>query len=124
MNIHLIWLIDEYAIIFRKEEVFNPPIAPIIEDKIILTIKIFLSIKFLKNIIGAIFCHVIKIKFSIHLKLLMTSGNQLWNGAAPNFNINPIIIKQFVIPDNWIYIILFIKIENKIIIVPILCTRK
>lgn len=36
--IHLKWLIDEYAINFRNEVWFNPPIAPNILDKIIVKI--------------------------------------------------------------------------------------
>lgn len=37
--IHLIWLIEEKAIIFRKEIWFNPPIAPIKADIIMKIIS-------------------------------------------------------------------------------------
>lgn len=35
---------------------------------------------------GAIFCHVIKIKLFIHLNPSEILGNQKWKGAAPIFN--------------------------------------
>lgn len=34
-NIHLIWVIEEYAIIFRRDVWFNPPRDPIITDIIV-----------------------------------------------------------------------------------------
>lgn len=40
------------------------------------------------NIIGAIFCHVIKIKAFIHINPSITLGNQKWKGAAPLFSNN------------------------------------
>lgn len=38
---------------------------------------------YMTRIIGAIFCHVNKIKQFIQFKPSITSGNQKWNGAAP-----------------------------------------
>lgn len=39
-----------------------------------------------RRIIGAIFCHVDKIKQFIHDNDAITDGNHKWHGAAPNFN--------------------------------------
>lgn len=42
-------------------------------------------ILYIKIIIGAIFCHVSKIRQFIHDRPSITSGNQKWKGAAPIF---------------------------------------
>lgn len=40
------------------------------------------------KIMGAIFCHVIKIMLLIQFRPSITIGNQKWNGAIPIFIIN------------------------------------
>ena len=42
---------------------------------------------------GANFCHVERISALLHGRLLITEGNQLWNGDAPSF-INIAVIKR------------------------------
>lgn len=54
--------------------------------------------------IGAIFCHVIKIKLLIQLKPSITFGNQKWKGATPLF-----IIKA----EAKIIFIIFFLFSNK-----------
>jgi len=56
-------------------------------------------------IIGASFCHVIKIILFIQSKFSITFGNQKCNGAAPNFIINDniiIIVEQLILIKNCI----------------------
>lgn len=63
--------------IFRIDEVLIPPTAPIMADNTTL-IKMILVLNILLNTYkGATFCHVDKIKISIHLKLVIISGNHL-----------------------------------------------
>jgi hypothetical protein len=54
------------------------------------------------NIIGAIFCHVIKSAAVGQGSLFIIEGNQKWNGAAPNFTKSPtnvsIIIEGLIMP--------------------------
>jgi len=58
------------------------PIAPIIQEKIIINlIKLFLT-KIIKSI-GAIFCQVRMKRVWIHLDVWITWGSQKWRGAAP-----------------------------------------
>ncbi len=40
------------------------------------------------NIKGAIFCQIIKINEFFQFSPSIIFGNQKWNGAIPNFNIN------------------------------------
>lgn len=96
LNIHLIWLIDEYAINFRIEVWFRPPIAPKIADKIILKYKILLIILYEIIIIGAIFCHDIKSNELFQFNPSITIGSQKWNGEAPIFNKSDIKINLFI----------------------------
>lgn len=56
-----------------------------------------------RRIIGAIFCHVIKIKLFTQFNPSITLGNQKWNGAIPLF-----IIRE---EANKIFIIFFLKIK-------------
>ncbi len=99
-----------------------------------LTNKKFTSIRYAKIIIGANFCQVIRINPLIHIMFSITFGNQKWKGAAPIFNIrvNTInligillimselrVIKYIVLNR-----IIFIIIENKIIVEAKACTRK
>jgi len=68
-------------------------------------------------IIGANFCHVIRIMPLTHLIFSITLGNQKWNGAAPSFNINVNIINLIGILklNNVVFmlnIILFIIIKR------------
>lgn len=88
-----IWLMDEKARSFRKEVWFNPPMAPIKVDKIIkIKRKLVILVIYEIIIMGANFCHVIKIILLFHEIVSITLGNQKWKGAAPNFNIKVIII--------------------------------
>lgn len=85
---------DENAIILRREVWFNPPIAPTSADiivDIIINVFIFL-IDMAINIIGAIFCQVIRINLFTHVNPSITLGNQKWKGAAPVFIIRADII--------------------------------
>ena len=59
---------------------------------IIETRKSSFRLIFIINIIGAIFCQVSRIKELFQFKPSITSGNQKWNGAAPNFVINAVVI--------------------------------
>jgi len=62
-NIHPIWLIDEKESNFRMDVWFNPPTAPTKADsKINIIYRLLKLIKYEIIIIGANFCHVIKIK--------------------------------------------------------------
>lgn len=85
VNIHLIWLIDEYAKIFFIFVWFIPIIPLIILLMITINIRklILLKFEYLINVIGAIFCHVSIIKELVHDNPWIISGNQKWNGAAP-----------------------------------------
>ena len=95
--IQAMWLIDEKAMIFRNLIWLNPINVLIInENKIIIIKKFEFNLLFIIKIIGAIFCHVNKIKEFIQFKPSITSGNQKWKGAAPNLVSNAefiIIIK-------------------------------
>lgn len=84
-NIHLKWLIDEYAINFRKDNWFNPPIEPTNEHITILKVNSDDWEMYEIRVIGANFCQVIKINLFNHLKPSITLGNQKWKGAAPLF---------------------------------------
>jgi len=87
------WEIDEYAIIFFRELILNPPRAPIRQDERI-------RIKITKNlgaenrrISGATFCQVRRIKLWNQLINSITWGNQKWVGAIPAFTPKDIEIK-------------------------------
>lgn len=124
---HLIWLIDEYAIIFCIDVWFSPKIAPKIADKIMIVIVIFLfSILWDIMYMGAIFCHVINIIHEFHLNFDINSGNHIWNGGIPIFIIIVIIITILIIVLFFIFkkINVFIKINNMKIIDAILCIKK
>lgn len=83
---HPIWVIEEYAISFCKDNWLKEPNDPTIIDEIIAIVRrVFLS-KLNKRVSGAIFCHVIKIKQFSQVNPSMILGNQKWKGAAPNFN--------------------------------------
>lgn len=84
-------------------------------------------IQYDKTNIGAIFCHVIRIKQLIHLDAPITSGNQKWNGAAPilNNNLDQIITDGAVCLSHLIiYFIWINKIENNNIVDAIAWTIK
>lgn len=99
-NIQAILLIEENVKILRKLVWLNDIIALINKQKkITIIIKLFQVLLFIININGAIFCQVNKIKQFTHDKPSITSGNQKWNGAAPNFIKNAefiIKIKEFM----------------------------
>jgi len=89
VSIHLIWLIDEKESNFRMAVWFKPPIPPIKADiRINIMNRLLKLTKYEMIIIGANFCHVIKIKQFIQEMFSITLGNQKWKGAAPNFSIN------------------------------------
>jgi hypothetical protein len=72
--------------IFRIEVWFNPPVDPTIVDiKIILNVKVLISVRYDININGAAFCTVISSAQFFHLNPSITSGNHQWSGAAPLF---------------------------------------
>lgn len=83
----------------------------------------------MSSTIGAIFCHVNKIKQFIHLNPSITSGNQKWNGAAPIFVSNAelrIIIEncensRLLIEFD---LVIIIMIENRRIVDAIACVMK
>lgn len=86
-------MIEDNAIIFRNLIWLNAVIVLTIKHvKIITTINILFAVILIISIIGAIFCHVSKINEFIHVNPSITSGNQKWNGAAPSFVINAVII--------------------------------
>lgn len=75
---------DEYLIIFRSLVWLKFIIVLIINEKIMIIIKNLKVKLFIIKIIGAIFCHVVKIKQFAHERPSITSGNQKWKGAAPS----------------------------------------
>lgn len=88
------WLIEEYLNTLRKEVWFNPPIAPIVTDIIIVINIIFLLYSILLMILkGAIFCQVISIREGFHVILAIISGTHIWKGAAPVLTNNLMFIK-------------------------------
>lgn len=119
------WLIDEYAKIFRIL-IWLIPWIPLIKEEIIIVevIKIF-NLRFLiKRIIGAIFCQVSIIRHINQFRPSIISGNQKWKGAAPIFIKNPefIIIFKYVLKYWGIYsnifklIIIAIRINEEAIV--------
>lgn len=84
-NIQAMWLIDENVMIFRSLTWLNPIIVLTIRQEIIIIVmKSKLILLFIRSIIGAIFCHVRRIRQFIQFNPSITSGNQKWNGAAPS----------------------------------------
>lgn len=86
LSIHAIWLIDEYAKIFRKLDWLIPiiPLTNILKI-IIVKKKYWKFILYIIKTMGVIFCHVNRIKQFNQFKPSITSGNQKWNGAIPIF---------------------------------------
>jgi len=79
------WEIEEYATIFFKDLMLNPPRHPKIQEERI-------KIRTVKNLgeenrrtRGAIFCQVKRIALWNQLINSMTWGNQKWVGAIPAF---------------------------------------
>ena len=65
----------------------TPPIDPTIVDiRIIIIVKLLISIKYDININGVAFCTVISTAQFSHLNPSITPGNRQWKGAAPLFN--------------------------------------
>jgi len=113
LAIHPMWVIEEYAIIERIWDWFIPIIPPIIAfiiDAINMNCLVELFNVNAKIIKGAIFCQEARIKHDIHEILVITDGNQKWNGAIPSFSIKAeisnIIIKVEFINENHIDILL------------------
>lgn len=83
----------------------------------IINIEIFIVYE--RRIIGAIFCHVIRIKLLFQFIPSIISGNQKWNGAAPIFNRRVELIKIenkiFIFKDSVVklFLIIMIIIKNK-----------
>lgn len=67
----------------------------IIEIIIIEKIKISGFKLYIIKIIGAIFCHVSKIRLLNQFNPSITSGNQKWKGAAPIFVNNAELVIRF-----------------------------
>lgn len=79
-------MIEEYARIFRNLFWFNPKILLIKEERIIEKTNIKeIERVIIKTTIGAIFCQVNKRRHLVQSIPSITSGNQKWNGAIPNF---------------------------------------
>lgn len=78
------WLIDEYARIFRSLVWFSPIIPlTIILAIIIIIIVIIELLEYINKTMGASFCHVNKINVLSQFNPSIISGNQKWKGAAP-----------------------------------------
>ena len=75
--------IDEYAINFFKFNWLIPLILPTIRVIVKGRISIFKSINLLIKTIGGILINVDKIKHSIHPKLDIIMGFQVWKGGIP-----------------------------------------
>ena len=58
----------------------------IVDIRIILNVKILISIRYDTNINGTAFCTVINSEQFSHLTPSITPGNHQWRGAAPLFN--------------------------------------
>jgi len=105
LSIHLMCVIDEYAMIFFIDDCVSPIIPPIIafiDTTVGIINGAFIIGKIMYKRInnGAIFCHVDKIKQFIHLACSIVAGNQKKHGAAPLFRrIEIIIIKVGIIID-------------------------
>jgi hypothetical protein len=57
-----------------------------VDIRIILNVKVLISIKYDINIKGAAFCTVISSPQFSHLNPSITPGNHQWKGAAPLFS--------------------------------------
>lgn len=100
--------------IFRSLVWFTPIIPLIsIDDMIDIEISVIDFGKYIKTIIGAIFCQVNITKEFIQDRPSITSGNQKWNGAAPIL----VNIAESIISDKPILISVFLVI---IIMIPIM----
>lgn len=109
INIHVEFVIDEYAIIFFVEDWFNPEIDPIIRDKII---GVYINLSFiicLHIIIGGIFIIDVKVKQFIQVILFIIDGTHICIGDKPIFNI--ILIINIVLWLILVWLIELIKIE-------------
>lgn len=93
------WAIDEYAKIFRVWVWLRPPQAPRkIERIAIVVVSWIFTSSWIWNKMdkGASFCHV---RTNIPMDRGMpcvTSGNQEWNGANPNFIAIETVISKIV----------------------------
>jgi len=58
----------------------------IVDIRIILNVKVSISIRYDINISRAAFCTVINNEPFSHLNPSITPGNHQWRGAAPRFN--------------------------------------
>lgn len=84
--IHPIWVIDEYAIMARRNDWFIPSIPPISAFKIATNINTLVEIFVRINIItikGANFCQVESINAGHQEIDIITEGYQEWQGAIP-----------------------------------------
>lgn len=89
-------LIEEKIIIFRIDDWFNPPKAPIKAD--IITNKMISEDEFClfiisNSIIGDIFWRVSKMRFEDHERPSVIAGIHRWNGAIPSLIIRAIVIR-------------------------------
>ena len=87
--------IDEYAINFFKFNWLIPLILPTIRVIVKGRISIFKSINLLIKTIGGILINVDKIKHSVHPKLDIIMGFQVWKGGIPILII--ILIIYFIV---------------------------
>lgn len=113
--IQAMWLIDENAIIFRNLTCLNLLIVLIIKHDIITVARnILLMFILINSIMGAIFCHVNRIRELIHLNPSITSGNQKCIGAAPNFVRNAVFI--IIVREKFMRGLINSSVDNNIII--------
>ena len=90
VSIHAMWLMEENAIILRREVWLIPVTEPTTAERraaiiIVMWVWSYVDKSAIKER-GAIFWMVIKIISWGHNKLSMIWGNQKWKGAAPSFN--------------------------------------
>ena len=83
---HPVWLMDENAIILRRDVWLRPPTEPTITEMMIINEMRATGdvVVYLIKVSGANFCHVMRIKQSNHVMPSITSGIHMWNGAPPS----------------------------------------
>lgn len=91
-------MIDEYAMIVRSWDWFNPiipPVSALSAANIVSILLLFMKEK-LRSINGPTFCHVDKISAVIHDTELITEMYHIWHGNIPIFITNASIIIVFI----------------------------
>lgn len=108
ISIQDMWLIEEKAISLRNFKIFNPPRAPIIEEKmaetVIKKIRLEENARYEIRNIGANFWIVKRIRAWGQVRPSITWGNQKCNGAAPNFKSKDKAIRMYEKSFEYIWI--------------------